>query len=242
MTLSALSRCVGLIPSTAHRLLATLAHRGYVRQDALSRRYSLGPAAHVLLGMSADLNDLFRLAPPHLQELARCSGETANLAVLRNLAVIFVDQIPSTHMVRAIPKQHVPLPLYATAAGKALLAWQTAATVQAYLRTSRPALTKNTLTSREDLAAALNEVRSQGFALDRGETEVDGRCVAAVVRGPSGEAVAALSLTAPAVRMTDARLKDLSRLVCRVAQRLSEELQTAGLTRPSEAVAEASRR
>lgn len=225
LQLSGVARQVGLLPSTAYRLLATLAGRGYVRQEPQSRRYALGPVARLLLGVSPNLDGLVRLAMPHLGDLARASGETANLAILRNMSVVFVDQIASGQLVRAVPQLNVPLPMHATAAGKALLACLPAHALGSYLNRPRPAFTRNTLASRQALEAALAETHLLGYAVDREELDEGGRCVAATVRGLNVEPIAALTITGPTSRMTSARLRALGRLVQRAAKRLSRELQ-----------------
>src|SRR4051812_8681805 len=70
----------GLAPGTAHRLLATLAYHGYVRQNVATRRY--GPGIK-LLSVAADAHErIGGIARPFLTRLMQASQETANLAVL----------------------------------------------------------------------------------------------------------------------------------------------------------------
>jgi DNA-binding IclR family transcriptional regulator len=73
-----------------------------------------------------------------------------------------------------------------------------------------PRLTPRTLTSRQALAAELEQVRKQGFALDNEENEEDGRCIGAPIVGQGGRIVAALSISAPTFRMDVTRARSLT--------------------------------
>ena len=108
----------GLPQGTVHRLLQTLQQRGYVRRDR-ARKYSLGTGAIRLA--DAAQRALARSARPHLAELVRLSGETANLAVLEGDDVVYVAQIPSPHTLRMFAEvgRHVPPALHRRRQGAA---------------------------------------------------------------------------------------------------------------------------
>jgi IclR family acetate operon transcriptional repressor len=224
LELTVIAQQVGLIPSTAYRLLRTLEARGFVRRHQHSKRYILGPALKVLSDNRSTVAALISRAVPYLRELARISGETANLAIARNMVVVFVDQVPSGQLVRAVPRLDVALPMYATAAGKAILGHMSAAVVASYLSRPRAAFTSNTLTLRSSLEQALAETRRAGYAIDNEEFELGGKCVAAPVVVEGGHVAAALSITAPATRMPKARLHSLGDLARRAARKLSDDL------------------
>jgi IclR family acetate operon transcriptional repressor len=63
-------------------------------------------------------------------------------------------------------------------------------------RLSLEAFTPYTITSRARLSAALDEIRRQGNAVDRGEWRSDVHCVAAPIIDPDGRALAAMSVSA----------------------------------------------
>lgn len=73
-----------------------------------------------------------------------------------------------------------------------------------------PRLTPRTLVSRQALAAELELVRKQGYAMDNEENEPDGRCLGAPILGVGGRIVAALSISAPIFRMDMARARTLA--------------------------------
>jgi len=84
-----------------------------------------------------------------------------------------------------------------------------------------------------DSQKLLDHVRSavlRGYALDLEECELGLACVAAPVFNESGEAIAALSVSGPAFRLTEERLLgEIAPMVVDAAGRLSHEL---GYARP----------
>ncbi len=227
IALSTLARCVGLIPSTAYRILDTLVQRGCATKDARSRRYFPGPALRIHRG-DGRLGTLRQKARRHLSELVAASGETANLAILDPRGLVFVDQIVSDQLVRVVPKSREPLPAHATASGKALLAATPSALVTRYVRRG-PLVrrTPRTIGSYDALMAHLEKVRRVGYAIDDEEMAPGGRCVAAAVVDDHGHPLAALSISGPTVRMTRQRLRVLGGLVRRAARSLSKDLASA---------------
>ena len=198
LALSQIAERTGLPFGTIHRLLRTLAARGYVRQGA-DRRYALGAA--LLRLRAAGEQPLGPCAGPYLARLVDLSGETANLAVMEGDAVVYVAQVPSPRRLRLFAEVgHRVLP-HCTAVGKVLLAaWPDADAARLLTRTGMPRRTARTHTGQAELLAELALVRARGYAVDLGEEELDVQCVAVPVR--DGDRVtAALSVSGPAARM-----------------------------------------
>jgi len=114
-------------------------------------------------------------------------------------------------------------PLHATGVGKVFLAYRG---VPEGLRLIP--FTPHTKTRLAELLQELGEVRAQGYALDNEEKELGVRCVAAPVFGPSGEVVAAISLSAPASRLSLEAARRLAPRVMAAAQRASLRLGFSG--------------
>jgi IclR family transcriptional regulator, acetate operon repressor len=228
---SELSERVGLHVSTVHRLLSVLVSRGYARQNAPSGRYALGPQmlklAHNAVGTGQF--DLRAEARSVLSALVHQSGETTNLVTLLDANAVYVDQIASRHMVGMFTQIGTRVPLYCTGAGKALLAFRSAAELEAYLgRESLEPRTPQTLTSRSALREELERIRQRGFAYDEGELDAEVRCVAAPVFDHTGGAVAAISVSGPASRFTAARMRATAVALLQATQELSARLGYRG--------------
>ena len=193
-----IATALSLPPATIHRLLRTLAARGYVMQLP-SRRYSLGPGL-IRLGEAATRR-LSGWAKPALLRLSEATQESANFAVLDGDMATYVAQAPSKHQMRMFTEVGRRVFPHATGVGKALLAQLPDADVRALVgRTGMPGFTDTTLRTEHDLLSELDAIRARGYAVDEGEQEVGVRCFAIAVPGMA--LPAAVSVSGPEVRVT----------------------------------------
>ena len=223
-TLAGIAARAGLSGSTTHRLLATLVERGY-SERAGPGRYRLGRRLHELATRAeAPLDRLRLLARQHLIELRNEFDETANLVLLDGLEIIYIDQVASTQAMRMFAEVGRRVPAYASAAGKALLAYGPSDVLVAQgLREPFPALTTATRTTLSALAVDLGAVRDRGYAIDHEEIEEGVICVAAPVLAGT-VAIAALSISGPSFRMRRLDLDVVGTAVAHHAGTLSAQL------------------
>ncbi|MFM9421342.1 IclR family transcriptional regulator [Thermus scotoductus] len=205
--LSPLAERTGLTKSTLYRLLQTLVRHGFVEEER--GVYRVGPKAFAV-GQVYPRQNLLLAAHPEMEALAAETGESVNLAVLAGREALYLDQAEGARLVRLFTAPGSRAPLHATGVGKVLLAFRG---IPEGL--SLTPYTPYTLTRLEDLKRELETVRRKGYALDNEERELGVRCVAAPVFGPGGEVVAALSLSAPASRLS---LEEAHRLAPRVVE------------------------
>ena len=119
-TLSQLARAAELSPSTASRLLATLAGQELVRRDEYGR-YGPGTRLRQLAAVALRSDPVYELAGPHLAELARETGETANLAVpADDRQVVYLRQAAGPRLVQTASWAGRTIPRRGTALGAAL--------------------------------------------------------------------------------------------------------------------------
>jgi DNA-binding IclR family transcriptional regulator len=119
-TLSQLARAAGLSPSTASRLLATLASQELVRRDEHGS-YHAGARLRQLAAASLRADPLHELAGPHLTALAAETGETANLAVAADRRrVVYLRQVAGPKLVQTAAWAGRTIPRRGTALGAAL--------------------------------------------------------------------------------------------------------------------------
>lgn len=218
--LSELSATSGLPLPTIHRLMRTLVACGYVRQQA-NRRYALGPRL-IRLGESAS-RLLGTWARPYLARLVEETGETANMALLDGDEIVYVAQVPSKHSMRMFTEVGRRVLPHSTGVGKALLAGVPDDEVRALLaRTGMPAATEKTITTPEGFLAALEDVRQTGYAVDDNEQEIGVRCLAVSV--PDSPTAAAISISGPAGRVTEAATEKIVPVLQQIARELSAAL------------------
>ncbi|WP_019587656.1 IclR family transcriptional regulator [Deinococcus apachensis] len=220
-----LSQAMGLAPSTIHRILQTLTAKGYIHQDAGSKRYDIGPEI-VEISRSLYLRyDLVRRVRPYLQELVDLTGETAHLAELYGTSAMYLSQLEPLSMVRMFTTPGSVTPLYCSDVGKLFLADLPPGRVEDILRKTglRPR-TPHTITDPGQLEEELQRVREQGYAEDDEEREIGARCLSAPILNGAGKVIAAIGIAGPSGRVMKERLPELARDVKTVAGRAASEL------------------
>ena len=229
--LSELSASSGLPLPTIHRLMRTLVACGYVRQQA-NRRYALGPRL-IRLGESAS-RLLGTWARPYLTRLVEETGETANMALLDGDEIVYVAQVPSKHSMRMFTEVGRRVLPHSTGVGKALLAYTAPDEVRALLaRTGMPAATEKTITTAEGFLDALEQVRRAGYAVDDNEQEIGVRCLAVSV--PNSPTAAAISISGPAGRVTEAATDRIVPILQGIAARTVDGAREHGRAVPEAA-------
>ena len=224
---SEIGEATGLAAGTAHRLLGTLAARGYVHQNEQNRKYGLGLKS--LTMAIATRKRIGPLALPFLEELVQVSQETANLAILEGNSTVYIEQVsPPTRMLRMFTEPGNRVPLHSTGTGKVLLAYQTPRFTEFVIaRTSLPQQTVNTITEPSQLKCELEKTRRDGFAVDFEEQEEGVRCLAAPVFGPDGEVFAAMSISGASSRLKKGRVDKLVPDIKRITTAFSEAFDSS---------------
>jgi IclR family acetate operon transcriptional repressor len=216
---SELADLAGLPLPTIHRLIRTLMNRGYVRQLP-TRRYALGPKL-IRLGESAT-QLIGAWSRPHLSELVRGTGETANMAVLDGTMAVYVAQVPSEHAMRMFTEVGRRVYPHCTGVGKAILMQLSNDAVRSLVgRTGMTTYTENSLTDPDMLIADLELSRNRGYAIDEGEQEIGVRCFSVPV--PNAPTPTAISVSGPAARVTLESADHIVPLLKRVAKELGTE-------------------
>ncbi len=192
---------LGLAKSTTRRLLVGLVEVGLASVDSHGR-FSLGER---LLGFGsatgAHISAIFR---PTIERVARATGETVDLSILRGQRMLFIDQIESSHRLRAVSAVGVRFPLAGTANGKAALAALDDASAEAALSRFAPKVAAG-------LRREIGEIRRTGIAFDRDE-HTAGISAAAIARRAAGDSVVAISVPTPTERFSEKQQRIVSAL------------------------------
>lgn len=207
------ARALALDKSAASRMLKTLAECGFAVQGH-DRRYRAGPKLRARdsgsgLPGGASIREHAR---PLLQHIYEATRETAHLAIRADDQVLYLDKIDTDQPLRVDRPVGTLAPLHCTALGKVLLAFS-----DARLPRNLAGYTARTPVNEAELKAALADVAARGFATDDEEFAPGIRCVAAPLRNPAGQVVAAIGLSGPSTRIAADDLERLGRLVASVA-------------------------
>jgi IclR family KDG regulon transcriptional repressor len=224
---SELARELDLSTSTTHRLLATLASEHLVEQDSATGRYRLGLAVYDLVAAMTEL-DLTQAVLPPMTVLRHRTGETVQVGVLDGREVVYVERLESPRTLRMFIDVGRRNSAHCTGTGKVLLAGLDDRHLDRTLDGwDLEAKTRHTITDHAALRRELAHVRSDGYAVNRGESELEAVSVGAPIRDPFGAVIAAISVAGPAGRMTD-DLEMITAAVVEAAGMASRRLGTSG--------------
>ncbi len=220
-----LSKKLKLHKNNVFRILATLQSRNYIEQNRSNDNYKLGIKCLELGQTFIHQRGLLKQAKVVLKELAETTGETSYLSFLRGNEVVYLDAVEGTSTVRVVSRVGLHMPLHASAAGKALIAFESDEELAKRFSGELKRFTKNTKTALADLIADLQNVRKLGYATDLEEFEDGLRCLAAPIRDYTRKVIGALSVSGPAHRISEERIEGLiAGEVLRHAQALSGRL------------------
>ena len=229
MTLHALSDAVDLTKTTTHRLLAALESEGLVVRGSTQNAYRLGPAV-VAMGLQAlRTDDLREAVRPTLEKLADETGETATLEILSDNQMLILDEAAGPHLISASIEIGTRWPLHATSTGKAVLACLSEEQRRSLLKKPLNKYTSATLSNYQDLSRELERIRKNGYATATDEIETGFNAVAAVLLGPTGEPLGAISVGGPSARVPRQSLRDLGIKIKAAADRISGRLGYDGV-------------
>lgn len=223
-TLSQLMVQIEAPKTSVHSLLQGLTAAGYVqRHDSL---YRLGPASFVLGAALVAARSLAVVATPYLREARAQSGETVLLAVIDRIAgrLTYTEILESHKPVRYAVPIGTTRPLFATSAGRVLLAFQEEGWRREYLKTADlRAMTDKTVTDRRQLTRIIERIRTTGHGMTLGEVTPDVAGFAAPIFEPNGQVNAAVIIAAPIERGRSAAER-LTGIVVDSAAQLSQAL------------------
>ena len=221
-SLAMISSEMGQSAATVYRILVTLEGRGLVEFDPNEQLWYIGAQAFVIGARFLRRTSLVDRARPILRKLMEETGETANLGIEREGAVLFISQVETHATIRAFFPPGTLSPMHASGIGKALLAQMDEDRLDRILTAQRfERFTKYTLTNLGHLRENLIEVREVGYSVDDEEKNLGMRCIAAPVFDVSDEAVAGISVSGPISRVGEGDVSHLSRAVKDAAQALS---------------------
>ena len=224
-TLSEAARRANLARSTAHYVMQTLVGLGYLRQDRDSHAYELAAKVFMLAGRTWSAEQLAEIALPFLADVCHTTGESANIAMLRDGLVTLVAKRDADGPVRVVQDVGARRPLHCTALGKVLVAWLPQGELNGVLDGIHfGRFTAKTIVRRAEFERELRRVRSAGYAIDDEEFIPGVRCIAAPVFSYTEEVVAALGAIGPRHRMTQQKLRECGPLVQKRARELSHRL------------------
>ncbi|MEV0636029.1 helix-turn-helix domain-containing protein, partial [Streptomyces sp. NPDC050619] len=110
LRLTEVAQYLGVATSTAHRLLAMLTYRGFIRQAERGKAYVPGTALTGVAFSILQRFDVRQALHPFLERLNAQLQETVHLGVLDGTTVRFVDALESPRAVRVASRLGQSMP------------------------------------------------------------------------------------------------------------------------------------
>ena len=207
LTLSEVAKLTGITRAGARRYLRTLTKLNYADFDG--RYFSLSPRI-LRLGYAylSSASDSARLQP-FLERISEQTGESSSAAVLDGDEIVYIARSATRRIMSIGLGVGSRLPAYCTSLGRAILAYQQPAELNAYLERVRlEPRTPKTITDRTQLRAALEAVRAQGFAMVSEELEFGLRSIAVPLIQKNGKVTIALNISAQVAHASPAEMEE----------------------------------
>jgi DNA-binding IclR family transcriptional regulator len=222
LTMTQIAEQVGMNKSTVHRLLGTLEKKRFVQRDPDTGLYQLGIRLLQMAYLTLEHNDLRQHAAPFLRQLCEQNRETITLSVLDDSDVVFLDVMESPQRVKLAASTGQRLPSYATAAGKAMLAYLPEEVVKKVVERGMQKFTSQTIQSPEVFWKTLSQIRNQEFAISEQEYEDGINAVAAPILDMNKLPIAAITIAGPAYRLLRERMYEIGPAIVATAREIAQ--------------------
>jgi IclR family transcriptional regulator, KDG regulon repressor len=213
---------LGREKSQVSRALKALNEYGLVERNQDSS-YRLGWRLYALAQLAGERR-LLEAATPMMRRLAHLLGERVHLSVLQGTETLTVLSESPGRSVETVGWAGRNTPAYCTSAGRALLLdWQADEIATVFANVEFVALAPKTVTSAQQLSAAIDIGRQAGFVIVDEEFAPDLIGVAVPVRDPRGAIIASLNVSAPRYRFVD-RVQSAAQELLTVSAELARAL------------------
>lgn len=196
---------LGIPRSTTYNHLSTLLANEYVVREGDT--YRLGLRFLDLGEYTRNQRRIYNVARPEIERLAEETGELANLLIEEHGYGVYLYRAEGERAVGLDTYAGKRVHLHCTSLGKVILAHMGDRQDEIIAQRGLPARTDRTITDRDALEESLASIRERGYAADDGERLSGLRCVAAPILDEAGEAVGAVSVSAPRSRMRGQRFE-----------------------------------
>jgi DNA-binding IclR family transcriptional regulator len=220
-----IAQALNIPKSSVSKLLTSLVARDYLVIDTVTRVYSIGPQVLSLSNSYLAGLDIVHIAQPIIWKVMRETDESASLMIKSGDEGLIVCKEESPHIVIARLSIGARVPLYASAGGKAILAFLPSEEVDHYLSSVELVpLTATTITDPHILRRELKLIRARGIAHCNGEQFEDLFSIAAPVFGWDSRVVASVGTPFPRIRSNTQRERIIEDVLRKSSAELSRKL------------------
>lgn len=211
--------------SGVFKILQSLNSQGLVNQDAITKKYSVGPALYRLGAVYSDRNGIWETAKPVLEALANITQGTVSMGIHEGREAILAYSIASEHQIRLHNRVGSKYTIHAGAIGKVMAAFQDEVYIQEILQTTQlERFAKNTITDPALLLEEFARIRQVGYTVSD-EEHINGSFgVAAPIFDAHKNTIACVCIAGTKEHYTPEKLELWIQLVVNAANEISDRL------------------
>jgi len=201
MSLTDIADGMGMPKTTIHRITAQLERMGFLQREPASRNLAIGVSL-VQLGLGI-VGASFRTGERHeiLKRLAQTLGESVVIGTRVGYEIVYLDDVAQEAPLTLRFGAGLRAPLHCTSMGKLYLAKMSEQEWAAFAKLPLQGFTEHTITDASKLQRQIQRMRKDDFATTNEEL-IRGVVGAAVpIVDAHGKMIAAVSASAPAVRI-----------------------------------------
>ena len=212
--------------TTIFRILKSFTDWGYLKQDPVSKKYSLSIKILEMSGILLKKMNLVQICKPYLLQLRDATGESAVLCILDDFNTVVLDWEPSYYDAHIMVNLGKIVPAYCSAVGRAILSFLPKEEVEDLLKKHNlKKYTENTITDKDRLRETLLETAERGYAVSKEEYDYDIIVVGAPVFNNQKRVVASCSVAALKTRIKDnKKIEELGQVVKNITSQISNGL------------------
>lgn len=220
-----ISEKLGLYKSNVHNILMTYKALGYLEQDEESGKFSLGPAVFGLSRALGNNYSITNIILPYMQKIVEEVHELVYLAIPNKDDVIYLEAAyPEMNLLTARSVRGERAKMYCTSVGKAILSQMPKEKMEECISGELKAFTEYTITDREELRREIRLTKERGYAFDNMEGTFGIKCVGVPIVNRKGEAVAALSISTPSLRMEEEKVLEFVKVLKKYIGEIEKKL------------------
>ena len=225
LSLKVLAETLNIPVNSSFRICTTLHELGYLIRDPESKFFRISKKLFPIACSAIGEKDLVELATDPMRRLKNDVHESVLLCTLlpKESRAVLVMQIPGDHFFRFIFDIGSNVALHLSAGGKCLMAFGEPDESEAILKKLKyPRFTSKTISGKRAYLKELEDVRSKGYGVDRGEWMEECHCVGVPIFNTRGIAEAALYIIGPSSRLREENFEEVAEKLKLTSQEISE--------------------
>jgi DNA-binding IclR family transcriptional regulator len=226
LSLSDIVQLTGLNKTTAKRITANLLSRGYLQQNSMGKYYKLGMRLLEFGGIVFSSLSLRESSIRPMNRLQRLTDATVLLGTEMDQQLVYIDKREGGGMIRVLSDIGWRRPLHYGMLGMTLMAYLDPKKIQRILqKTPLTAHTPYSITDLDAFSLRLEQIRKNGYILEREEAVEGILGIAAPIRDYTRHVVAAIGIAlSTALRHSEKELDHLVDIVRATADEISDNL------------------